>query len=150
MHTSLDGKNLLSDHGQHLQINTVELIKTGPGSTGCQTLNKNINFIVCLCLLSFLDIIKCIITTRHGSFCVVRLFFFVVVVVIILIFFQLDPLSSSGVHCPKSVGLDFNKDMTSRAFNRYMTLLSLSNMRVSYTVGKLLKTQLLNGSLSVW
>lgn len=36
--TSLNGQDLLSYHGQHLQVDAVELVKTGPGTTGEQTL----------------------------------------------------------------------------------------------------------------
>lgn len=35
---ALDGQHLLSHHTQHLQLDTVELIKAGPGSTAGQTL----------------------------------------------------------------------------------------------------------------
>lgn len=38
--TSLNGQNLLGNHRQHLQINTVELVKTRPGTARCQTLEK--------------------------------------------------------------------------------------------------------------
>lgn len=38
--TSLNGQNLLGNHRQHLQINAVELIKTRPSTTRCQTLEK--------------------------------------------------------------------------------------------------------------
>ncbi len=42
----------------------------------------------------------------------------------------------SGAHFPKSGGLDFNEEVSSRAFQRRMTPQSLSNIGVSYTVGK--------------
>lgn len=41
--TSLYGENLLSHHRQHLQVNAVELIKTGPGSTGQKALDTDID-----------------------------------------------------------------------------------------------------------
>lgn len=39
--TSLYGENLLSHHRQHLQVNAVELIKAGPGSTGQKALDTD-------------------------------------------------------------------------------------------------------------
>ena len=35
---TLDGQHLLGHHTQHLQLNTVELIKAGPSPAACQTL----------------------------------------------------------------------------------------------------------------
>ena len=37
---SLDGQDLLGHHGQHLKVDTVELIKAGPCSTRGQPLEK--------------------------------------------------------------------------------------------------------------
>lgn len=39
-HSLLDTGNLLGDHGQHLQLNSVELVKAGPGTGLCQTLKE--------------------------------------------------------------------------------------------------------------
>lgn len=39
-HSLLDTGNLLSDHGQHFQLNSVELIKACPGTGLCQTLEE--------------------------------------------------------------------------------------------------------------
>lgn len=38
--TSLNGKNLLCHHREHLQINPVELVEAGPRTTGGETLEK--------------------------------------------------------------------------------------------------------------
>lgn len=35
---ALDGQHLLGHHTQHLQLDTVELIKAGPSPAACQTL----------------------------------------------------------------------------------------------------------------
>ena len=46
--TSLNGQNLLGHNRQYFKVNTVELIKAGPSTTGGQTLQKNFNQFQCL------------------------------------------------------------------------------------------------------
>ena len=36
----MDGQNLLSNHGQHLEVNSVELVEARPSSAGGETLEE--------------------------------------------------------------------------------------------------------------
>ena len=36
----LNGHDLLSDNGEHFDVDAVEFVEAGPGSAGCQTFEK--------------------------------------------------------------------------------------------------------------
>ena len=40
-HSTLDAQNLLGDHWQHFQLDTIELVEARPRSARCQTLEEN-------------------------------------------------------------------------------------------------------------